>query len=278
MVPGRRYTPDYDATLKDLLSHLDANGLDQAVLVQPSFLGTDNSYMLATIAAAPDRLRGIAMVPPDVSDEQLSELALRGVVGVRFNLVGAPMPELRSTAWTTLLRRLVALGWHVELHREARDLPLLIESALQAGARVVVDHYGRPDPALGLADSHLNALLAFASSRRVWVKLSAAYRCASNPEGFERDAALHFVSAFGADRLIWGSDWPHTQCEAKATVGASLRALQASLGDAALGAVLGGNASDLYGFSKAAPRPAGSPLQDRCVRACSDPQQKSTST
>jgi predicted TIM-barrel fold metal-dependent hydrolase len=273
MVPGRRYTPDYDATLKDLLSHLDANRFDQAVLVQPSFLGTDNSYMLAAIAAAPDRLCGIAMVAPDVSDQQLDELALRGVVGVRFNLVGAPMPKLRSTAWTNLLRRIVALGWHIELHREARDLGPLIESALEAGARVVVDHYGRPDPALGLADGNLNALLALASSRQVWVKLSAAYRCTSNPEGFEADAALHFANAFGADRLVWGSDWPHTQCEAKATVAASLDALRASLSDKGLDDVLGGNASDLYGFSKAAPtprvgRPAGaSAHRQDCIQA-----------
>jgi predicted TIM-barrel fold metal-dependent hydrolase len=259
MVPGRRYTPDYDASLKDLFSHLDANSLDQAVLVQPSFLGTDNSYMLAAIAAAPDRLRGIAMVAPDVTDRQLHELARGGVVGVRFNLVGADMPRLRSTAWTTLLRRIVALRWHVELHREARDLQLLIEPALEAGARVVVDHYGRPDPALGLADANLNALLAFASSRRVWVKLSAAYRCTSNPERFERDAALRFANAFGPDRLIWGSDWPHTQCEAKASVAASLAALQASLGVEGLDAVLRGNARDLYGFSETASgRPAAS--------------------
>src|ERR1019366_6879976 len=70
MVLGRRYTPDYDATLKDLFSHLDANGLEQAVLVQPSFLGTDNSYLLQAIAEAPRRLRGIAMVAPDVRDDQ----------------------------------------------------------------------------------------------------------------------------------------------------------------------------------------------------------------
>jgi predicted TIM-barrel fold metal-dependent hydrolase len=253
MAPGRRYAPAYDASPKDLFSHLDANRLDQAVLVQPSFLGTDNSYMLAAIAAAPDRLRGIAMVAPEAGDKQLDELARGGVVGVRFNLVGAPMPELRSMAWTTLLRRIVALGWHVELHREARDLHLLIQSALEAGARVVVDHYGRPDPVRGLADPDLNRLLAFASSRRVWVKLSAGYRCSTDSRGFESDAAARFASTFGADRLLWGSDWPHTQHEADAAVGGSLNVLRTSLRNDELDAVLGGNASDLYGFSNTAP-------------------------
>jgi predicted TIM-barrel fold metal-dependent hydrolase len=204
------------------------------------------------------------MVASDVADQELDELAEGGVVGARFNLVGAPMPDLRSTAWTTLLRRIVARGWHVELHREARDLPLLIESALEAGARVVVDHYGRPDPALGLADVDLNPILAFASTGQVWVKLSAAYRCTANSEGFESDAARHFASAFGQDRLVWGSDWPHTQCEDKATVAASLDALRASLGDEALDAVLGGNARDLYGFPATPSHPpAGCPTAAR---------------
>ena len=259
MVPGRRYTPDYDATLANLFTHLEANRLDQAVLVQPSFLGTDNRYMLAAIAEAPDRLRGVAMVASDVTEHQLGALARKGVVGVRFNLVGATLPDLRSARWQALLRRIAALGWHVELHREARDLAPLIESALEAGARVVVDHYGRPDPSLGLADAHLNALMAQAPSRQVWVKLSAAYRCARRPEAFETDAALRFVDAFGADRLLWGSDWPHTQCESAARVAASLAALQtAALDDFARDALLGGTARELYGFSATVrePQPA----------------------
>lgn len=248
MAPGRRYTPDCDATLTDLFSHLDAHRLDRAVLVQPSFLGTDNGYMPAAVAEAPGRLRGIAMVAPDLTEERMDALARQGVVGVRFNLVGVTMPDIRSASWRILMRRIASLGWHVEVHREAHDLPPLISSALEAGARVVADHYGRPDPSLGVADASLNALLAFANNRRVWVKLSAAYRCAPNPGRFEREAALRFVNAFGADRLVWGSDWPHTQCEAAAGVAASLECLRASLDSVALGSVLGGTASELCGF------------------------------
>src|SRR3954447_5853788 len=39
----RRYAPDYDATPQDYLRVLDENGMARGVLVQPSFLGTDNS-------------------------------------------------------------------------------------------------------------------------------------------------------------------------------------------------------------------------------------------
>ena len=48
----RRHTPDYDATLTQYLALLDAHGVARGVLVQPSFLGTDNSHLVAALRAA----------------------------------------------------------------------------------------------------------------------------------------------------------------------------------------------------------------------------------
>lgn len=43
LTSDRRYAPAYDATIDDYLGMLDRNGMSHGVLVQPSFLGTDNS-------------------------------------------------------------------------------------------------------------------------------------------------------------------------------------------------------------------------------------------
>ena len=59
LAEGRRYAPDYDAPVEDYLRRLDENGLSHGVLVQPSFLGTDNGFMLDALRRHPDRLRGI---------------------------------------------------------------------------------------------------------------------------------------------------------------------------------------------------------------------------
>ena len=45
----RRYAPDYDATPEQYIEILDRNGVSNAVLVQPSFFGTDNSYMVEAL-------------------------------------------------------------------------------------------------------------------------------------------------------------------------------------------------------------------------------------
>lgn len=209
----RRHTPDHDATLAEYLALLDAHGLSHGVLVQPSFLGTDNSYLVQALRAARGRLRGVAVVAEDIAETALHDLAEAGVAGIRLNLIGLDLPSLQTPAWQTLLTRVNALGWHVELHVQAARLPDIVPALLAAGCRIVVDHFGRPDPALGTADPGFRYLLQQADSGRVWVKLSAPYRNwpASACAASGREAAQRLLAAYTPERLMWGSDWPHTE-------------------------------------------------------------------
>ena len=76
MADVRRYAPDYNATPTDYLKMLDANGMSHGILIQPSFLGTDNSYMIGALREHPRRLRGIAMVEPTVARDANSRLRI----------------------------------------------------------------------------------------------------------------------------------------------------------------------------------------------------------
>jgi predicted TIM-barrel fold metal-dependent hydrolase len=230
----RRYAPGYDARLSAYLDMLDGHGIAHGVLVQPSFLGTDNSYLVAGLRASLGRLRGIAVVDADISPERLREMDAAGVVGIRLNLVGASTsPDFSSTAWRTLLSHLSEFGWQVEVHREAGRLAPILAPLLDAGVNVVVDHFGRPDPTLGVDDPGFRFLLQTAASRRVWVKLSGAYRNGAHGRG--RQVALDAIpllrTAFGMDRLVWGSDWPHTQFEKTIDYGQTRHALDSWLPD-----------------------------------------------
>jgi len=230
LAPQRRHAPDYDAPLADYLALLDANGVSHAVLVQPSFLGTDNRFLLDAIGQAPRRLRGVAVVDPDIDEDALNALAQGGVCGIRLNLIGLPIPDLAQGAWPRLFERVRALDWHVELHRGARDLELAGQPVLDAGCKLVVDHFGRPgdrtDPALS------GWLLRAANGGRIWVKLSAAYRNWPDPQGPQaRAAAQTLLHTFGPDRLLWGSDWPHTQHRDRIEYGATHAALSAWVPD-----------------------------------------------
>jgi len=248
--PHARHAPDYDATLGTYLDLLDGHAVSHAVLVQPSFLGTDNSFMLDALRAQPGRLRGVAVVAPGTPFEPLAALAESGVCGIRFNLVGLPLPDLSQPAWQALLSHVRRLGWHVELHRESRDLPVVGRQVLDAGCRLVVDHFGRPHGDTA-ADSGFDWLLGTAAGGSTWVKLSAAYRNWREPLGAEACAAARaLLEAFGPGRLLWGSDWPHTQHRDQASYAQARAALDTWIPDAdERRRILVDTPAALFGFS-----------------------------
>ena len=212
----RRYVPDYDATPDDYLRMLNLNGISHGVLVQPSFFGTDNSYLLEALKRYPERLRGIAVVQPNISRQALVDMDRNGIVGIRLNLMGLPIPDFKSDLWPSHLRIVADLGWQVEIQRSAADLPKITDGLLRTGVNVVIDHFGLPDQKLGVNDPGFRSLLSSAaSSRRIWLKLSGMYRNGSGGvgESITKAAIPLLLESFGPDRLLWGSDWPHTQFE-----------------------------------------------------------------
>lgn len=254
LAAARRYAPEFDAGPAQYLDLLDTHGITHGVLVQPSFLGHDNSYLLQTLRQWPRRLRGVVMLEPGTTEAELAALAAGGVTGVRLNLVGQPLPDLARPSWQAFLARIRALDWHLELHREAADLPALLSAAARSGCRIVVDHFGRPDPVQAHADAGFTALLRHADTGRVWVKLSAAYRNARGNPALDapaaRECARQLLAAFGPQRLVWGSDWPHTQHQHLADYRASLAALADWVPDAAQRRqILGATAAELFQLS-----------------------------
>lgn len=234
LATARRYTPGYDATLAQYLSRLQTRGLSHGVLVQPSFLGTDNSYLLAALRQAPEQLRGVVVLERDVSRATLNDMARLGVVGVRLNLMGKPLPDFRDAAWRAFFANIAELGWHMELHRQVEDLPGLIRQLMPFGIKLVIDHFGRPDARSGLDQPGFFEVLELGLSGQVWMKVSGIYRLEGTPQQnleFARMALPLLAQSFGIGRLMWGSDWPHTQHEESVgfeTVVDQLKALECS--------------------------------------------------
>ena len=94
---------------------------------------------------------------------------------------------------------------------DGHELAPLLDLLLPLGTPVVVDHFGRPDAALGRDDPGLRRLLARRPDANLFVKISGSYRSG----GRGGDYAPALLAALGPQRLLWGSDWPFTQFEDK---------------------------------------------------------------
>lgn len=202
-VAGARYVPGYAADVADYLALLDAHDVGAGLLVQPSFLGEDNSALLAAVRRSPERLRAVLVVDPA---RGCADVAADLVSGVRLNLVGRAVPDLGGPAWRRLGRCLARHDRHLEVQARGEQWPALGPALARWPSAVVLDHVGLP---CGNAAADA-AVVELAHRPHVWVKLSAPYR--SDP-GAARELADRIVARAGVDRLVWGSDWPWTNHE-----------------------------------------------------------------
>ena len=146
-----RYRPDYDASWQTLLALAEKNGVGRAVILQPSFLGFDNTYLFEALRAQPDRFRGVPWVSPSVkiSDDDWESLAQIGVRGLRFPIYGLPTPQW--SYYKDMLAEAKKRDWPIHLYVESKRLPELLPVLLDGGNKVVIPHYGMFDRTLGPA-------------------------------------------------------------------------------------------------------------------------------
>src|SRR5882672_4370186 len=210
--PARIYTPP-DCLLNDYLHMLDTLGVERAVLVQPSVYGTDNTVMLEAMKTAGGRLRGIAVVDEDISDEELKAFDATGVRGVRVNIVDVKDRKpgtLPMAALTQLARRIAPLGWHMEFLMHADEFSDLDSTFADFPVEIVLGHLGYLTIGKALDDAGFQALLRLMKAGKAWVKLTGPYRITAEPLPYP--ATVPFAQALleaNRERVIWGSDWPH---------------------------------------------------------------------
>lgn len=212
---NRSYTPG-EATVEHLRARHRALGIGRVVLVQPSVYGTDNACLLdALCRLGQARARGIAVADLKcITSEELRRWDASGVRGLRLNLeVRHEADPHRVSAQLNDAAAAVTLdGWCVQVHCASSLLPV-VEQALPAfRVPLVLDHFASlraTDATAGTAN--LQSLLRLLDSGRVYVKLSAFYRAsAAAPHHADLAPLARALIAARPDRLLWGSDWPHT--------------------------------------------------------------------
>jgi predicted TIM-barrel fold metal-dependent hydrolase len=228
--------PDYAFTADDYLRVLDAHGVHFGVIAGISIYGQYNDYMIDELRKQP-RLRGTVNIDPATDRYTLERMKADGIVGVRLQLSRRKeLPDLGSEVYRLLLRRVADLNWHVHLALEGKLLPAVLPALEASGVRVVLDHFGHPDPVEGLANEGFQALLRSVDKGRTWVKLSAGYRltwlgqggAAPDPKAMAlaQQTATRLLQVAGPERLLWGSDCPFVGHESSLTFADALQSFK----------------------------------------------------
>lgn len=218
-------------TVEELCQQMEPAGVDRVVLIQMSFYGYDNSYMLSAIARHPKKFVGVAVIDqdhpghgaPDIPAEgkepgrpnaavTMKRLKQAGVRGFRIFPKNQPVERWLDNAG---LRAMFATGASENLAMccliDANALPALSRMCTEfPETPVVIDHLSRIGIGNQFRPEDLRALCGMAKHKQVSVKVSAFYALGKAQPPYTDLAPLirQVYDAFGPERLMWATDCP----------------------------------------------------------------------
>lgn len=214
-VADRAYTPS-TRTITDLAKFLTEHDLDRVVLVQPSIYGADNRLLLDAIAELGiDRARGVAVIAAEeTNDEALARLQSGGVRGLRVNTATAGTADIEAfrtqLQWTASIA--ADMGWCIQIYAPL-DTIIAARRDLEAlRVPVILDHFAGARLSADWTLDGIGVVTDLMRNGPAIAKLSALYRVAAGAAGewTDMEPLARLLIDANPQRLIWGSDWPHT--------------------------------------------------------------------
>ena len=220
--------PAEDRTAEMLLQHMAGHGVDKTVLVQVIHYRWDNSYVADAIKRYPDKLMAVGRINPEdpAAPDHLSRWTEEhGIHGVRLS------PSVESDGdWfggplmPPIFARAEQLGVPLLLlTRPTRLTQLIPLLESHDNLDVVIDHMGdvHPDDAVGR-----ETLMGLARFPRVYVKISHTWSISKEgyPWSDTHGLVEEVYQSFGAERIMWGTDWP--VCLSNAEYGQTLSSVR----------------------------------------------------
>jgi L-fuconolactonase len=242
----------------DLAPLLRAAGIDRTVLVQAAPTDAETDVLLR-LAETTDFVAGVVgWVDFEAIDaaHRIAALAAREkLVGLRPMIQDISDPRwMLNEAIEPAIEALVDEGLTFDALVKPIHLPILAEFAgRHPGLDIVIDHAAKPDIAGGELADWARDIRTLAAETRLVCKLSGLVTEADPGWSVEtlRPYLDVLVDAFGADRLMWGSDWPVLNLNG--SYSAWMTAAETLLGDlseAEREAIFGGTASVFYGLDR----------------------------
>jgi D-galactarolactone isomerase len=252
--PGRRFQANATVVEYRLLQR--RTGTSRDVVVLPVSYVTDNRVILDCIAQlGADNSRGIAVLHPTVTDDELDTLNRGGVRGIRFTLGDPSVAATTIDMIEPLSKRVNALGWHVQINMRADQIVAAEDLWNRLPSPIVFDSMGNLPPAMGVTHPAFTVMRKLIDKGRTWVKLTFVGTLTKDGPPTYADVtkvAQAYVKA-APERMVWGSNWPHPGETPKPDDAVLFDLLaQWAPDEATRHHILVENPETLYGFAKSA--------------------------
>src|SRR5262249_39594025 len=168
-------------TPEELFKHSKPAGVDRINLIQMSFYGTDNHYMLDMMAMHPDVFVGTAIVDPhaDAPDKLMTELAKKKVRAFRIHPALSKQPStkwLQPAGYETMFKAGAKNNQAMSCLIDPDALPELDRMCKKHPyTPVIIDHLCRIGVKGSIEDRGVDALCSMAKHERVLLKVGAFY-------------------------------------------------------------------------------------------------------
>lgn len=201
-------------TAEELQNQMRPAGVNRVVLIQMSFYGYDNSYMLDSMRKYPGMFSGVAVIDHNAGApaDEMKRLKKLGVRGFRIYPKDRPVDDWLGSEgmhamFATGAKENLAMCCLIDpdalpaLDRMCRDFP---------DTPVVIDHICRVGVSGTVESKDVQALANMARHKNVSVKISAFYALGKKTMPYHDLAPLikQVYDAFGPQRLMWATDCP----------------------------------------------------------------------
>lgn len=201
-------------TPEQLMQHAEPCGVSRIVLIQMSFYGFDNAYMLDVIAKHPQVFSGVAVIDPeDNPAATMKSLKTKGVRG--FRIVSGKQDPSRWLSGEGMKKM-----WACAADESMAICPLINPEYLSSvdqmceqypETTVVIDHFARIGIDGTVHEQDLDALCRLAKHKNTYVKTSAFYALGKKSAPYtDLGKMIHRLAhEFGSERLMWATDCPY---------------------------------------------------------------------
>jgi len=249
VLPGIEHDmPEADV---DALRRLHAAlGISRGVICASTVNGSDHAVLLDALRILGKSYRACALhtVFEEQPEVYIQKLHDAGVRGARFNLLKmlgrVPVPEKIRRA----IARIREIGWYCKVQPDYHEPLESLAFFEDVDSPVIIDHLGRAEAAHGPLFTKVKDLLRRGN---FWLLLSNGYKVSR--AGYPWEDVIPVIRAFidaAPDRVLWGSDWPHTFHEdTPPNDGELYNLLHRATSEAERRRILVDNPATLFGFS-----------------------------